>query len=276
MQRAAIACAALAAVVSASPAPAPQLDLAAIAAATPVPQGPAYGLSNQTATLYTSVTITAAATAATYANNANANNNHKRDYVDSSYTPYYPALATSYTTDPALAASKTTTAGQACVTQPEAGTYCGFINPLDACAPQPDGYGPVPSPDTASAFLAFPKLHQSAQAAPTSVPSKDGNQYSQVFKDLQGSVSGSSYLGLYTLSTYSAADCAARCDATDLCTAFVSSRNDHDISRSLSLITYHRTSFLSVTLRSTQLTMTPPTTLATKLSGDRIAPTLHP
>lgn len=224
MQRAAIACAALAAVVSASPAPAPQLDYAAIAAATPVPQGPEYGLSNQTATVYTSVTITGAVTAATY-----ANNNEKRDYVDSSYTPYYPALATSYTTDPALAATKTTTAGQACVTQPEAGTYCGFLNPLDACAPQPDGYGPVPSPDTASAFLAFPKLHQSAQAAPTSVPSKDGNQYSQVFKDLQGAVSGSSYLGLYTLSTYSVADCAVRCDATDLCTAFVSCCNGHDI-----------------------------------------------
>merc|ERR1712111_225744 len=33
------------------------------------------------------------------------------------YTPYYPALATGYTTDPALTA--TTTAGQACPTTPE-------------------------------------------------------------------------------------------------------------------------------------------------------------
>lgn len=71
----------------------------------------------------------------------------------SAYTPYYAALATSYTTDPALAATSTTTANQPCPTTPEAGTYCGFINPLDPCAPQPDGYGPVPSPDTASAFL---------------------------------------------------------------------------------------------------------------------------
>ena len=217
MQRIAIACAALAAVVSASPAPAPQLDFNQLAAATPVPQGPSAVDNSETATLYTSVTITGVATA-----QATGNANKKRAWQDTSYTPYYPALATSYTTDPALAASKTTTAGQACVTQPEAGTYCGFINPLDPCAPQPDGYGPVPSPDTASAFLAYPKLHQSAKSAPTSVPSKDGNQYSQVFKDLNGAVTGSGYLGLFTLKTYSVSDCAARCDATDLCTAFVS------------------------------------------------------
>lgn len=215
MQRVAIACAALAAVVNASPAPAPQLDFAQLAAATPVPQGPSALDNSDTATLYTSVTVTGVAT-------AQATGNQKRAYVDTTYTPYYPALATSYTTDPALAASKTTTAGQACVTQPEAGTYCGFINPLDPCAPQPDGYGPVPTPDTASAFLAYPKLHQSAKSAPTSVPSKDGNQYTQVFKDLDGSVSGGSYLGLFTLKTYSVQDCAVRCDATDLCTAFVS------------------------------------------------------
>merc|ERR1712014_569546 len=54
------------------------------------------------------------------------------------YTPYYPAIETGYTTNPAL--SGTTTAGQACPTTPEDGTYCGFINPQDPCAAQPDGY----------------------------------------------------------------------------------------------------------------------------------------
>ena len=136
------------------------------------------------------------------------------------YTPYYPAITTGYTTDPALSATRTTTANQACVTQPEAGTYCGFINPLDACAPQPDGYGPVPTPDTPSAFLAFSQLHASASAAPTVVPSSDGTQYTQVFRDLNGATSAQSYLGLYTLQKYDTAACAAKCDCTELCTSF--------------------------------------------------------
>ena len=55
----------------------------------------------------------------------------RQELTTSGYTPYYPALATGYTTDPASAATSTTTANQPCVTQPEAGTYCGFINPLD-------------------------------------------------------------------------------------------------------------------------------------------------
>ncbi|KAF7193288.1 hypothetical protein HII31_05382 [Pseudocercospora fuligena] len=138
----------------------------------------------------------------------------------SAYTPYYPALATGYTTDPALAATKTATATGACPTTPEAGTYCGFINPLDPCAPQPDGYGPVPSPDTASAFQSDARLHSMAQTAPTVVPAADGKQYTQVFKDLSGSTSAQSYLGLRTLKTYDVKTCAAFCDCTDLCTSF--------------------------------------------------------
>lgn len=141
--------------------------------------------------------------------------------TSSAYSPYYPALATSYVTDPALAATKTTTAGQACVTQPEAGTYCGFINPLDPCAPQPDGYGPVPTPDTPSAFLAYSPFHAMASAAPTVVSSStDGVQYQQTFVDLNAGVQGQSYLGQVTLRTYNTAQCAAACDASSLCTAF--------------------------------------------------------
>merc|ERR1712144_85019 len=96
------------------------------------------------------------------------------------YTPYYPAIETGYTTNPAL--SGTTTAGQACPTTPEDGTYCGFINPQDPCAAQPDGYGPVPTPDTASAFRGFEKLHASASAAPSIIASDaEGEQYEKVF-----------------------------------------------------------------------------------------------
>ena len=35
--------------------------------------------------------------------------------------------------------SSTSSSTSACPTTPEAGTYCGFINPLDPCAIQPDG-----------------------------------------------------------------------------------------------------------------------------------------
>lgn len=111
----------------ASPAP-QQLDFDQIAAAPVLPSGPSVIDSDtvQTATLYTSVAISGVATAKATATSAPGN--QRRDATTSGYTPYYPALATGYTTDPALTA--TTTAGQACPTQPEAGTYCGFINPL--------------------------------------------------------------------------------------------------------------------------------------------------
>lgn len=136
------------------------------------------------------------------------------------YTPYYPALAKGYTTDPALASTRTATATGPCPTTPEAGTYCGFINPLDPCSPQPDGYGPVPSPDTPDAFLADPTLQSLALSAPTSVPAADGKQYSQVFKNLKGATSAQSYIGLRVLNEYSVKTCAAYCDCTELCTSF--------------------------------------------------------
>nr|POF04440.1 hypothetical protein CFP56_55921 [Quercus suber] len=168
-----------------------------------IPSAPASGSS----------TVASSSTSATLSNSATVTT-----AASSGYTPYYPALATSYTTDPAL--TETVTSGQACPTQPEAGTYCGFINPLDPCAPQPDGYGPVPTPDSAAAFLAYSPLHSLAQAAPSDVPSLEGNQYTQVFKDLNASVSAQSYLGLYTLQDYDVAACAAKCDGTKLCTSF--------------------------------------------------------
>lgn len=50
-------------------------------------------------------------------------------------SPYpTPSKSTSQTSGTATTSSST-----ACPTTPEAGTYCGFINPEDPCAPQPDG-----------------------------------------------------------------------------------------------------------------------------------------
>ena len=55
-----------------------------------------------------------------------------------SYTTVYsyptPSKSQSQTSGTATTSSST-----ACPTTPEAGTYCGFINPEDPCAPQPDG-----------------------------------------------------------------------------------------------------------------------------------------
>ncbi|KAI7184508.1 hypothetical protein KC363_g7670 [Hortaea werneckii] len=222
--------AAVAGFAFASPAP-QQLDFAALETAPAVASGPSAldedGI--QSATLFTSFTLTAATTAPATTSVATTPAAQRRDLTErdcaspsaietSAYTPYYPALATSYTTDPALTA--TTTAGQACPTTPEDGTYCGFINPEDPCAPQPDGYGPVPTSDTDSDFLAFSSLHSLAQAAPTKIPSTECTEYTQVFKDLDGSVSAQSYMGLYTLDSYDPALCAAKCDAAELCTSF--------------------------------------------------------
>ncbi|KAL1301851.1 hypothetical protein AAFC00_006036 [Neodothiora populina] len=140
------------------------------------------------------------------------------------YTPYYPALAsvTAYTTG-----TTTISSTSSCPTTPEDGTYCGFLNPLDPCGPQPDGYGPVPTPDTVSAFQAYAPFHSMASAAPTTISAASTaavsgivTVYNQTFKDLNAASSAQSYLGLFTLQTYDAAQCAAYCDSTALCTAF--------------------------------------------------------
>jgi hypothetical protein len=50
----------------------------------------------------------------------------------SAYIPYYPATSTI-----SRVITGTVSAGAACSTAIEAGTYCGFLNPEDPCAPQP-------------------------------------------------------------------------------------------------------------------------------------------
>ncbi|KAJ3955658.1 hypothetical protein N0V92_007806 [Colletotrichum tropicale] len=104
------------------------------------------------------------------------------------------------------------TTATGCAAPFEVGTYCGFINPEDPCAPQPAGSGPQVQPDTASAFQAYAPFHSMASNAPT--PSG----YAQTFKDLGASVNANSYLGMHTLTSYDVAQCAAYCDKTDLCT----------------------------------------------------------
>ncbi|KAK2016214.1 hypothetical protein LZ32DRAFT_107879 [Colletotrichum eremochloae] len=104
----------------------------------------------------------------------------------------------------------TTAAG--CTASFEVGTFCGFVNPEDPCAIQPNGNGPRVQPDTVEAFEAYPEFHKNAQTAVT--PSG----YASTFKDLNASVNANSYLGLYTLTSYDVAKCASYCDNTNLCT----------------------------------------------------------
>ncbi|RDW58609.1 hypothetical protein BP6252_13085 [Coleophoma cylindrospora] len=80
-----------------------------------------------------------------------------------------------------------------------------------ACDPQPTGAGFVPSPDSASAFLAAPTFAALASAAPT--PSG----YTNTFTNLQGSVNAYGYLGYTTLTTYDTAKCATKCNAITGC-----------------------------------------------------------
>ncbi|KAK4543022.1 hypothetical protein LTR36_006020 [Oleoguttula mirabilis] len=92
----------------------------------------------------------------------------------------------------------------ACTTTPEAeaeaGTYCGFINPEDACTAQPAGSGPQSSLDALNP--------------------KTPSQYQEDFKKLNASTSANPYLTYETLPSYNVSGCATFCDNTDLCTAF--------------------------------------------------------
>lgn len=134
------------------------------------------------------------------------------------YQPYYPAIATGLVT---VNGSLTASADKPCPTMPEAGTYCGFLNPLDPCAPQPDGYGPVSSSDTPAAFLANDKLHAFAQQAPKTIASTTcGSQYVQIWQDLDASASADAYIRLQKFQTYDAVKCAAACDQTAGCLSF--------------------------------------------------------
>lgn len=65
-----------------------------------------------------------------------------------------------------------------------------------ACATQPAGAGPVPSPDSASAFVSYSSFSSQATSAP--VPAG----YSQTFKNLQASNNAYGYMGYTLLKSY--------------------------------------------------------------------------
>lgn len=132
----------------------------------------------------------------------------------SSSSPAAASTSTTSTISIPGTSTTTTSSTSACPTTPEAGTYCGFINPEDPCAPQPDGYGPKVTPDTVNAFYAYAPFHTMSENAVTPAG------YVQTFKDLNASSSANSYLGLQTLTTYSPLSCSQWCDNTTLCTGF--------------------------------------------------------
>ncbi|KAI5236656.1 hypothetical protein E4T43_08509 [Aureobasidium subglaciale] len=82
------------------------------------------------------------------------------------------------------------------------------------CQAQPTGAGPVPSPDSASAFLLNTDLASVASSAPT--PSG----YNNVFTNLQKSNSAYGYLGYTTLQKYDTQLCASKCSAMKGCQSF--------------------------------------------------------
>ncbi|PNS16375.1 hypothetical protein CAC42_109 [Sphaceloma murrayae] len=113
------------------------------------------------------------------------------------------------------AGTATSSAADACATTPEDGTYCGFINPEDPCAPQPDAYGPnITNPDTVDNWMSQASFQNAAKNAVT--PSG----WVRTFNNLNGSVSASSYMGLWTLKAYDPSQCAAICNNNTGCTAF--------------------------------------------------------
>lgn len=69
------------------------------------------------------------------------------------------------------------------------------------CNPEPAGAGPTSIPDTYDAFMSDSQYDNIAENAP--VP----NGYSLSFSDLNGSVEGQSYMGLYTLQSYDPIKC---------------------------------------------------------------------
>lgn len=122
--------------------------------------------------------------------------------VPSSCTPVSWTNTFAFTTDPA------------CPTAIEVGTYCGFINPDDPCAPQPAGAGTPPKDDTVDGFYNNAAYKQMAVGAKTPAG------YAQSFVNLQGATTGNGYLSYKTLDSYDVASCSKFCDETSTCTGF--------------------------------------------------------
>ncbi|KAL0930602.1 uncharacterized protein CTRU02_214677 [Colletotrichum truncatum] len=79
---------------------------------------------------------------------------------------------------------------------------------------EPDGYGPVSSPDDYATFMQDPQFDAVANSAITPPG------YTKAFGALTGSVEGSGYQGLYTLKSYDTIKCQQYCDAAPVCYGF--------------------------------------------------------
>lgn len=98
-----------------------------------------------------------------------------------SYTTAAGATAQIVTYNPSSILASAQSQITAAQTDASDATSTAALEKRTACAPQPSGYGPVPSPDTPSAFSSYSVFASAASAAPTP------NGYSQTFKNLQGS-----------------------------------------------------------------------------------------
>ena len=83
-----------------------------------------------------------------------------------------------------------------------------------ACASLPRGSGPIPSPDTADAFINYDAFASAASDA------DEPSGYFNTFTNIHASSSAYEYLGFTTLSAYDTDSCAAYCDTIEGCSAF--------------------------------------------------------
>ncbi|KAF1927211.1 uncharacterized protein M421DRAFT_44610, partial [Didymella exigua CBS 183.55] len=81
------------------------------------------------------------------------------------------------------------------------------------CTNRTRGAGPVPSPDTSSAFLSYQPFADAAKSATTPT------NYTAAFTNLHASTTAKTYLGVSELSSYDVSNCTAQCDAQNGCTA---------------------------------------------------------
>lgn len=162
----------LARIAAAAPAP-QQFDFAAILnAPSPTATGPPVSAVAATSTTFTvdigsiaasiSEAVTTVATASITGSSASAASTQdpadsaldKRRLWPLSTLSLISKLTLPSTSTVQQSSTSTTSSSTACPTVPEAGTYCGFINPEDPCAVQPAGSGPQVQPDTVAAFEA--------------------------------------------------------------------------------------------------------------------------
>jgi hypothetical protein len=115
-----------------------------------------------------------------------------------SYTTASGATAQTVTYDPSTvfsaALSQITSSGTE--TALDTATTSPALDKRTACAAQPTGAGPVPSPDTISAFVALAAFSSAAVNAP--LPTG----YTQTFANLNASNNAYGYMGYTNLQTY--------------------------------------------------------------------------